>query len=205
LATSPPATGLTATQLFIAAISYRCCNWRPRVVAVEHIHLPSWADGGRELSPSTSTRSCGRACGAQHTRMRWGGVDRRGCHVALVCVLYLELLGLSGAASYQGVECKAPLISGHIYPRSRAAGGHELPPSTPILITGSCWSRAVAEHMHRHHELFIMAVRHGGFNSSNRSPDPTELALPHGPFRNTCKHTCAVGCTGQLPFGIFFF
>jgi hypothetical protein len=60
----------------------------------------------------------GCACGAQKVRVCWGGVGRRRCRVALMCVLSLKpfwaawrsQLSLCGAPP-QGVVCKAPLIS----------------------------------------------------------------------------------------------
>jgi hypothetical protein len=42
----------------------------------------------------------GCACGVQKARVCWGGVGRRGCRVALVCVLSLKPFGLPGVASF---------------------------------------------------------------------------------------------------------
>jgi hypothetical protein len=56
--------------------------------------------------------------------VRWGGVGRCGCCVALVCVLSLELSGVRVVwrrelslcvAPPQRVVCKAPLISEGVY------------------------------------------------------------------------------------------
>ena len=42
----------------------------------------------------------GCACGVQKVIVCWGGVGRRGCRVALVCVLSLKPFGLSGVISF---------------------------------------------------------------------------------------------------------